>query len=236
MTISENKQNDFFCVVHPQVFELSGEAVDSDSMKINHKLTLWIQLSRPELTDMIFITFPWGEEETDFTGKEWGQAITGKMFSEWNINAADDSCFGRYWTLKPVKPVGRLEVVFENINFLRKGISCVMIQYRKEIEGGEKKDFSYRIPVLKKPQSLRILQFDAKKRTIKPGEGVKISWKTVGAESIVLNPGNIPLPLAGTKTVYTNHSQIYSLCARNRNKAVTKELEIYIGGDANDLG
>lgn len=233
MTTLDNKQDDFYCVAYPQVFELSEEALDADSMKINHKLTLWIQLQRPEAGDVIFITFPWGEKSTDFTGKEWGQAITGKTLSDWNINEADDSLWGRHWIVKPVKEDGRVEVVFENINFLTEGISCVLIRYRKK---GENRDFCYRIPILKKPQELRILQFEAKKRTVMPGEGVRLKWKAAGAESLVLNPGNIPLPLAGTKTVYTNRSMVYSLCARKQEKAVTKELEIYVGGDAVDLG
>lgn len=229
MTTLENKQDDFYCVAYPQVFELSEEALYSDSIKLNHTLTLWMQLSKPEPGDVIYITFPWGEKSTDFTGKEWGQAMTGKTLSDWNINEAKEQEPGRYWVLKPVKEAGKVEVVFENINFLTEGISCVMIRYIKERKQGEKRDFCYRIPILKKPQALSILQFEAKKRTVIPGEGVTLTWKAKGADSLVLNPGNIPLPLTGTKTVYTNRSMVYSLCARKREKTVTKELEIYVG-------
>ena len=229
MTTLENKQDDFYCVAYPQVFELSEEAFSSDSIKINHTLTLWIQLSKPEPEDVIYITFPWGEKSTDFTGKEWGQAITGKSLSGWNINEGKEPEYGRHWILKPVMEEGRVEVVFENINFLTEGISCVMIRYTKKGKQGEKRDFCYRIPILKKPQTLKILQFEAKKRTVMWGEGVKLTWKAKGADSLVLNPGNIPLPLAGTKTVYTNRSMVYSLCARKQERAVTKELEIYVG-------
>ncbi|MCM1160416.1 MAG: hypothetical protein NC412_04250 [Roseburia sp.] len=234
MTTLGTKQDDFYCVAYPQVFELSEEALHSDSMKINHTLTLWIQLSKPEAGDVIYIMFPWGEKSTDFTGREWGQAITGKTCPSWNINEAEEPELGRHWVLKPVKEEGRVEAVFENINFLTEGISCVMIRYRKETKQGEKRDFCYRIPILKKSQKLRILQFEAKKRTVMPGEGIKLTWKAKGADSLVLNPGNIPLPLAGTRTVYTNRSMVYSLCAKKQERAVTKELEIYVGGDAAD--
>lgn len=236
MTILENEQNPFYCVAYPRIFEVSKEALASDSMKINHKLTLWMQLTEPKPEDMLIVTFPWGEKSTDFTGKEWAQAINGRASSDWNINEADNPAWGRHWIVKPVRQEKKVEIIFENINFLMEGISCVMLIYQKEAKEGGKQDFCYRIPILKKSQSLKILEFEAKKRTIRPGEGVKISWKVTGAESLFLNPGNIPLTYAGTKTVYTNRSMVYILCARRQEQVITKELEIYVGGDALDLG
>lgn len=236
MTICKEEQTSLYCVAHPQVFELSEEAVSSDSMKINHSLTLWLQLTNPELNDLIFILFPWGERDKDFTGKEWGQAIDGQVSRGWSIHEADNSKWGRHWILKPSFKEGKVEVRFENINFLTAGIGCVLIRYRKETKEGEKRDFCYQIPILKKKQSLRILQFDTEKRTVKPGEDIRLCWKVTGADSLVLNPGNIPLDLAGTRTVYANHSTVYTLCARRREQTVSRELEIYVGGDEEKSG
>lgn len=235
MTTLENSRDAFCCVAYPQEFEVSREALEKDAMKINHTLTLSLHFAEPEPGELIEIIVPWGEQETDFTGKEWGQAIVGSVTSGSQINEAENSAWGKYWNIKLKDRRERIEVVFENVNFLTEGITCIMFHYHKMTGRDTKQCFGYRIPVRKRPQDLRIIQFNAEKRTVMAGESVKLSWKVSGADSVYLNPGNIPLNLAGTRRVCVRKTVVFTLCARKNEQTETRELEIYTGGDAVDL-
>lgn len=235
MTTWENSRTAFCCVVYPQEFEVSREALGQTSMKINHMFTLSLHFTEPKPGELIEIVVPWGEKETDFTGKEWGRAMIVSVTSGSQINEAENSDWGKYWIVKLVDQQELIEIVFENVNFLTEGITCIMIKYYKKTDEEQKKCFGYRIPVLKKPQDLRIIQFEAEKRTVMTGECVKLSWKVSGADSVYLNPGNIPLNLAGTRRVCVSKSVVFTLCARKDGQTQTRELAVFTGGDVCDL-
>lgn len=227
MTTLEHSREVFCCVAYPQEFEVSREALEQDSMKINDTLTLSLHFTKPEPGELIEIIVPWGEQETDFTGKEWGQAIVGSVTSGSQINEAENSVWGKYWNIKLADRREMIEVIFKNVNFLTEGITCIMIRYHKRTEGDVTQCFGYRIPVQKRPQDLRVIQFTAQKRTVMTGESVKLSWKVSGADSVYLNPGNIPLSLAGTRRVCVKKSVVFTLCARKGGQAKTRELAVY---------
>lgn len=232
MTTWGNSRTAFCCAVYPQVFEVSGEAAGQDSMKINHTITLSLHFTEPRTGELIEIVVPWGEKETDFTGKEWGRAIIGSVTSGSLINEAENADWGKYWVVKLADQQKLIEVAFENVNFLTEGITCIMLNYHKQADAGQNECLGYRLPVLKTAQDLKIVQFEAQKRTVMTGQSVKLSWKVSGADSVYLNPGNIPLSLAGTRQVCVNRSVTFTLCARKGGQTKEKELAVYTGGDA----
>lgn len=213
------------CRVFPEILELSVEALENDSMLVNNVMQLRITLPGHREGEMLFITFPWGETASDFTNKEWGQAIRASTASEWKLNEAENEEWGKYWVLeakgKGAKP---LTVQFEHINILTEGISCVRV-----LRGDRDSPvLLWEAPVLKEMQRLRIESFTAKHRTIPQGDPVELSWCALGSDYCMLDPGNIMVPQAGEKKVYTEESRIYTLRAVKDGRAVSKQLRVYI--------
>lgn len=224
MTISENGKQ-LYCSCFPDTLEISGGGKQEEGVRVNNRLELQILLQEPAEDEMLIITLPWGEEEQDFTNEEWGQAMHVSAFEGWSINEAENGEWGKHWVLVTKgQEVTRAHILFENVNVLCSGITCMDI-YHKWNNGAEQKQ--YRIPLLKKVQKLRIEEFKAENTTVKKGEGIKLSWVVTGTENCILDPGNIAVLPIGEKTVYADEANDFTLRISRGGQYVSRQLNIY---------
>ncbi|MES2568797.1 MAG: lamin tail domain-containing protein [Verrucomicrobiota bacterium] len=75
----------------------------------------------------------------------------------------------------------------------------------------------------------RIAAFAASSTTIRSGTAVTLSWAVEGAESVLLQPNNVPVAAQGSLVVNPTVETIYTLVANNGNGTDQKSLTVAIG-------
>lgn len=229
------------CMLEPDTVRTTVFSAVNEQLQINNTLTLTI-LKRNGQPEDFLITFPWGDAPEHLTSAVRAQKITcSPLTGGWRASRRSSPQLGDYWIVSGGSQEDRLiQVELSGVTAVCEGITCLRVknidcqntavpEEEEETvhEEWEKIPFC-QLPIFKKRPSLCIEVFFAEKATVKKGERASLSWKVQGAQSCVLDPGNIPVKAVGSRDFYMQKGQTFTLRAFYGNKAVSVTKRIYV--------
>lgn len=211
--------------VLPDVLTVSEQILETEQVRINNTLTVTI-MCEPE-HNVYCVTMPWGEEPWQATSLSQAQNIRCSVLrGDCQINRISDPKIGDYWLLtRRSFQEPYLQIKLEGIHVSEEGLTCLRVLGNSP---NIAKGIWYQAPIFKKKIPLQIDQFTANKRTVEKGTIIKLSWRILGAQSCVLNPGNLPVRAVGSKEFAVTEDSLFTLRAYRGRQAVSKNLIVYV--------
>lgn len=216
------------CLVYPDSVRTTILSAANEELQIHNTLTLTILLKERVLRDFI-VTFPWGDRSEHMTTLAMAQGITcSPLTGNWMVSRESAPDIGDYWRISGgSEQDGMIQIRWENLAAIREGITCILVK-AVQVDAVTQDSGFYQLPLFKYRPDLRINTFSADRGTVKKGRAVTLYWQVEGAQSCVLDPGNIPVRAEGSRSFFLQNEEIFTLRAFCGRKAVSETRRIYL--------
>lgn len=223
----EKRTPEIECMVCPDTVRTTVMSAANEQLQINNTLLLTILVKGTAQAGFI-ITFPWGEGPQHLTTLNRAQSITcSPLTGDWTVSRDNDPRIGDYWCLAGGGGERLIQIEWTGIAAICEGITCIRVKAAEEDTDYETSSF-YQIPIFKRCPSLKIQKFCADRATVKKGHAVTLSWKIEGAQSCILDPGNIPVKAEGERSFYMQEEGRFTLRAFSGGRAVSEMIRVYV--------
>lgn len=216
------------CMIYPNFVQTTVSSAANELLHMNNTLFLTILVKEQPVKEFI-VTFPWGDGSSHLSPQTMALGITcSSLNNTWTVSHESNPVIEDYWRISGGSQEDSvIQVQWEGLTASCEGITCIRI---KAVCGEE--DISqlpfYQLPVFKGRPALKIDSFAADKGTVEKGRAVTLSWRVQGAQSCVLDPGNIPVQTEGRRSFFLQKEEVFTLRAFCGKRAVSETRRIYV--------
>lgn len=217
------------CMVYPSSIRTTVSSAANEELQINNTLTLTILVKERARQDII-VTFPWGKESQHMTVLSMARGITcSPLTGHWMASRESEPEIDDYWRISGGSEEDTIiQIQFDGIVAVSEGITCILVKSVREHEENVQETPFYQIPLFKSRPILRINTFTADKATVQKGKAVTFHWNVQGAQSCVLDPGNLSVQAQGERSFFIQKEEVFTLRAFYGRKAVSETRRIYL--------
>lgn len=216
------------CMIYPSSVRTTVLSAANELLYINNTLLLTILVKEQEVEEYI-VTFPWGDGPSHLTLPAMALGITCSVLTgTWTVSHESDPDIGDYWRISGGNGEDSvIQIRWEGLTAFCEGITCIRIRAVCDEENISLLPF-YQIPVFKGWPALKIDCFAADRGTVEKGHEVTLRWRVQGAQSCVLDPGNIPVRAEGSRSFFLQQEEVFTLRAFCGRRAVSETRRIYV--------